>query len=722
MKSMVQRVVGVVFIIFCVAIWTVSQAAETRGLRVVAKETATGETKEVKLYNKSYAVIIGIDQYQNLSASEQLTYAVHDAKGVEEVLRKNFKFDKIITLYNKQATKDNILKVLMEDLRNEMTEEDSLFVFWAGHGNQETTRTGDIGYLVPYDGNIKKLQSNISMNALKDDISKGLPAKHVFYVMDACYSGLLTATRALEKENKRDFSYLQEITKEPVRQVLTAGGKNQKVLDGGPKGHSVFTGRMIEQLENAEDFITANELQAKVTEKVFSDARSMSATQTPGYGKLYGVGDFVFVPSLERKVEDTQGKIDAYQAEIDKLNKMEKDAAKAQNDQQRRQVEIEKRQVEAKIAAEKLRQQTLEEQRKKREAEQREDERRQAEASRQKKDNEERIARLSKDVAEKRKSLEGTALLSLSPQKTLDEMQSIDRKVNQVREQFRIELKNGTSQIVSRMNQRYKKLSDTKKDEFDSESVFKEKLFQEANSLDVELAKDIIDTSIRISSEYTNQITPFTNELKKLSSQVFTIPSEKLSLVIGTYDSTSSSFPVTIKLNDPFAIPDESGLAQKTKLKSNDKKSTKNKPTPNQGINQKTISVVVNAKISLSSDQARELKQHYQNNMLRAEIKGNFNSINSFNITAASIVDDANSNNISVIEPTGNESITSARYALNPSPFIDLNNSTVLDTVTGLIWSKNGNLGKDKVWKNDNNVWRETGIQLISEMNNSSYL
>ena len=118
------------------------------------------------------------------------------------------------------------------------------------------------------------------MNALKDDISKGLPAKHVFYVMDACYSGLLTATRALEKENKRDFSYLQEITKQPVRQVLTAGGKNQKVLDGGPKGHSVFTGRMIEQLENAEDFITANELQAKVTEKVFSDARAMSATQT----------------------------------------------------------------------------------------------------------------------------------------------------------------------------------------------------------------------------------------------------------------------------------------------------------------------------------------------------------------------------------------------------------------------------------------------------------
>jgi hypothetical protein len=58
--------------------------------------------------------------------------------------------------------------------------------------------------------------------------------------MDACYSGLLTATRAIDNKPRRDLAYLKEITKERVRQVLTAGGKDQEVLDGGPKGHSVF--------------------------------------------------------------------------------------------------------------------------------------------------------------------------------------------------------------------------------------------------------------------------------------------------------------------------------------------------------------------------------------------------------------------------------------------------------------------------------------------------
>ena len=654
-------------------------AAETRGLRVVAKDPVSGQQTEVKLYNKSYAVIIGIDQYQNLSFSEQLTYAVRDAKGVEGVLRKNFKFDKIITLYNKEATKDNILKLLMEDMANALGEEDALFVFWAGHGNQEKTRTGDLGYLIPYDGFKAKLQSNISMNTLKEDISKKIAAKHIFYVMDACYGGLMTATRSIEKQTKRDLAYLQEITRETGRQVLTAGGKDQEVLDGGPKGHSVFTGRLIEQLENADDFITANELQAKVKEKVFSDANARNHKQTPVYGALYGLGDFVFVPSLERKVEDTQGKIDAYQSEIDRLNRMAQDAEKAKNDQQRRQIEIEKRQVEAKITAEKLRQQTLDDQRKKREADQRDEERRQAEAVRQKKDNEERIARLSKAVAEKRKSLKGTALSSLSPQKTLDEMQDIDRKIKQIRVQFRTELKNGILQVVKRMNQRYWKLADVanaKKDEFESELEFQERLRQAKVALDQEQAKEFRAIQYRLENEYNNQITPFIEELKKLSGKEFTITAENLIIELGTYDGDSNTYPVSIKTEKPLEIL----------LKEEPHK-------------MKYIMLASNAKIPLPRNEAREFKQHFQNNMLRAELKGNFETPETFTITEAKIIDDA----------------TVKSYSLFTATFVDLGNGTVYDTDSNLIWSKDGKPNGKKVQKND-------AHRYIAHLNNNGYL
>ena len=73
----------------------------------------------------------------------------------------------------------------------------------------------------------------------------------------------------------------------------------------------MFTGRLIEVLENAQDFITANELQAFVKEKVFSDARARNHEQTPSFGELFGTGDYVFVPSIERKVDDTRFKVAA---------------------------------------------------------------------------------------------------------------------------------------------------------------------------------------------------------------------------------------------------------------------------------------------------------------------------------------------------------------------------------------------------------------------------
>jgi len=277
---------------------TAAYSAETRGLRVMAKETSSGQPKEVKIYNNSYAVIIGIDQYENLAFDQQLAYPVRDAKGVAQALINNFIFDRVITLYNNEATKNNIMKVLLGVLSRETTKEDAVLIFWAGHGYTEKTAFGDLGYLIPYDGtfNTVELYKNISMTTLRDDISKKIPAKHVFFVIDACYGGLLASTRGTIRQSFRDYNYLKEITKESVRQVLTAGNKDQEVLDDGPRGHSVFAGRFIELLENSRDFITATEISTLLKEKVFSDAKARNHIQTPQYGELFGLGDFVFIP------------------------------------------------------------------------------------------------------------------------------------------------------------------------------------------------------------------------------------------------------------------------------------------------------------------------------------------------------------------------------------------------------------------------------------------
>ena len=62
-----------------------------------------------EIYNNSYALIIGIDKYENV---QNLNYAVKDAVSIQHMLINSFDFlaENTILLTNEEATKQNILK------------------------------------------------------------------------------------------------------------------------------------------------------------------------------------------------------------------------------------------------------------------------------------------------------------------------------------------------------------------------------------------------------------------------------------------------------------------------------------------------------------------------------------------------------------------------------------------------------------------------------------
>lgn len=75
------------------------------------------------------------------------------------------------------------------------------------------------------------------------NIAESLQAKHVLFVMDACYSGL-----GLTRSGPTSSAYLRENARRIARQMLTAGGADQQVADSGPNGHSVFTWVLLQAL------------------------------------------------------------------------------------------------------------------------------------------------------------------------------------------------------------------------------------------------------------------------------------------------------------------------------------------------------------------------------------------------------------------------------------------------------------------------------------------
>jgi hypothetical protein len=256
---------------------------------------------DMLLYRKTWAVIIGIDKYRDPNVGD-LDFAVRDATGVEKMLREKFKFDHFITLYNEDATNKRIIAALSDSLQK-ADSEDGVFVFFAGHGFTVITARGDtIGGIVPYDGASGVYAPNIAMEQIRGT-ERLVNAKHIFYVMDACYSGaLLVKPRSTSKPNATLSSRIKEFVSKRARDVLTAGQQGEEVLDGGRNNHSIFTGWFLEGLEGVADadqdsYVTANELSRYVYDNVIKDAKIHRIRQTPQFGKLTtDNGVFVFVP------------------------------------------------------------------------------------------------------------------------------------------------------------------------------------------------------------------------------------------------------------------------------------------------------------------------------------------------------------------------------------------------------------------------------------------
>lgn len=290
------------------AVWD-GKAFTVPGVRGVAQKPLPAAPRAA-LYRESHAVVIGIDDYAKWP---KLRYAVNDARGMKELLvrKYGFKAENVHSLFNQEATRQNILSLLGDKLAESVQKEDRVFIFFAGHGATRHLSSGrDLGYIVPVEANVSNFQGqSISMSNFQD-IAEAIPAKHVFFVMDSCYSGL-ALTRGGGRANSEN--YLRDVGKRTARQMLTAGGADQQVMDGGPNGHSVFTWTLMQALEGSADLnndgvITATELASYAGPVV-----SSLSLQTPAFGSLPGSegGEFLF------ELKHSDEFLDASSAQLD---------------------------------------------------------------------------------------------------------------------------------------------------------------------------------------------------------------------------------------------------------------------------------------------------------------------------------------------------------------------------------------------------------------------
>ncbi|MEO6133583.1 MAG: hypothetical protein ABIP35_00435 [Ginsengibacter sp.] len=206
--------------------------------------------------HKTYAVIIGITNYQN-PAIPALQYADKDAQQFAGWLQSKagglVPQNNIKLLVNKEATIAAVYDAL-DWLKEQCKENDEAYIYFSGHGDVETKNNYSKGYLLTYNSP----QNNYANNAIRiEDINNQsilLTTKNkakVIIISDACHSGKLAG----------DFYKGKQLVAGQLNQILNnqvrlASCREDELAAEGPDwggGRGIFSYYLIMGLQGLAD-------------------------------------------------------------------------------------------------------------------------------------------------------------------------------------------------------------------------------------------------------------------------------------------------------------------------------------------------------------------------------------------------------------------------------------------------------------------------------------
>jgi hypothetical protein len=272
------------FIVFCSAL---SSLQDPKGVKLLEVKKDGGR---IILYEKSYALLIGVSEYQ-YECWDDLKNIPREMKDLGASLKKHGFI--IQMLLNPTS---EILKKTIEEFisKNGLKPNNRLLIFFSGHGY--TRRKGTKGYILPVDTPILKVNESEFVNKAIDmdqilTWARKIESKHALFVFDSCFSG--TIFQAKGPSPNMSITYL---TGKYVREFITAGDEKESV-----PGKSCLVPYFIKGIEGEGDYtkdgyITGTELGIYLQENITAYHNRCG---TPRFGKIrdpeLDQGDYVFI-------------------------------------------------------------------------------------------------------------------------------------------------------------------------------------------------------------------------------------------------------------------------------------------------------------------------------------------------------------------------------------------------------------------------------------------
>jgi len=241
----------------------------------------------------SYAVIIGIGDYQD-KRIPSLKYTTSDAQAMYTVLTDprygGFPEDHVKLLLNEQATDNHIKSAIGTWLKRTARKDDTVIIFFAGHGAPEDEKT----YWVTYNANIDDLYGTALSNDEIADMLDRVEAKKMIAFLDSCYSAA-TVNRTDKKRSVIIVEDPFQKFKGKGRVIITSSNGKEQSVEIENFGHGVFTYYLMQALkgeadENNNGYIELDEVWDYVKYRVTDTARRYGSTQTPILDGSYSAG------------------------------------------------------------------------------------------------------------------------------------------------------------------------------------------------------------------------------------------------------------------------------------------------------------------------------------------------------------------------------------------------------------------------------------------------
>ena len=265
-------------------------AIDTKGNRSVEGITVFRKKAAYERKGKDYALLFAVESYDHWP---NLMSPLYDAQAIRMDLQSTYGFQ-VELIHN--PTRAEIVGTLIKYAEKQYTDEDQLLIFFAGHGH--FNKILKEGYLVAQ--NTSKPEDDITMESYLShsefrNIIDRMSCKHIFLVLDTCYSGTFDqriAMRGEVEDVSKPLSHadIEQKLKYMTRWYLTSGGKEQ-VFDGG-RGHSPFAHELLEALRSKggrDNILTIDEV-LRYLERLDNPKPRAS-----GFGRNEPGSDFLFI-------------------------------------------------------------------------------------------------------------------------------------------------------------------------------------------------------------------------------------------------------------------------------------------------------------------------------------------------------------------------------------------------------------------------------------------